>query len=125
MPPVPRIASLDPPSETPAATVVVVESSAVLTWVLALTWFGAAVWVYFDSTRSGRNAWANAIATFVLPGVGLAVYLGTRGAERRDRDDAPSANGERLLVEMTAEVERLRRELAESRAELEALHARK
>ena len=82
-----------------------------LGWALTWMWAAVAVWVYFDTRRQGRAAWWNALATALLPGLGFAVYMGLRGAAQRD-DESLSPNGRRLLRELTAEVERLRAELA-------------
>lgn len=84
---------------------------AVLGWVLCWMWVGVAVWVFFDARRRGRTAVWHAVATGLLPGVGLAVYMGTREAGRRDDDDRLSPSGHLLLRELTSEVERLRAEL--------------
>lgn len=85
---------------------------AVVGWVLCWMWVGIAVWAYFDARHHGRRGLWHAIATAVLPGLGLAVYMGTREAGRRDDDDRLSPSGHLLLRELTAEVERLRAELA-------------
>lgn len=86
----------------------------ILGWAVTFMWAGIAVWVFFDAKRSGRPRWSHAIATLVLPGLGLAVYLGLRPAA--DRETALSPNGQQLLRELTAEVERLRAENDELRA---------
>jgi hypothetical protein len=88
----------------------------VLAWALTLMWLGVAAWVYLDARREGRAPLWNALATFLLPGLGMAVYMGTRQAARRERDESVSPEGRRLLRELTAEVERLRQELAAERA---------
>jgi hypothetical protein len=80
----------------------------VLSLMTVCMWLGLATWVYLDARRTGRVATWNAVATFLLPGLGLAVYLGSRAARERGGDDQLSATGHRLLQEMTEEVKRLR-----------------
>jgi hypothetical protein len=91
-------------------------TAAIVAWVSLFMWMGVAVWVFFDARRTHRAAVSNALATFLLPGLGLAVYLGTRESARRSSDEHLSPNGARLLRELTAEVERLRHELDVERA---------
>jgi hypothetical protein len=82
-------------------------------WIVTSLWAGVAVVIFFDAKRHSRAALVKALGVFFLPGLGLAVYLGTRGASGRQDDTALTPNGERLLREMTAEVMRLRARLVE------------
>jgi hypothetical protein len=84
----------------------------VIGWAITCMWAGVATWVFFDARGRSRAPISNAIATFVLPGLGLAVYLGTRQADKEEREGGLSPNGSALLRDMTAEVRRLRGELA-------------
>lgn len=99
------------------------EAAAVVQWVATAVWVVAAGWVYVDARRAGRPAVWPAVATLLLPGLGLGVYLGQRSAARRDADPELGSSGTRVLRELTAEVERLRRELDDARAELSRLRA--
>lgn len=85
----------------------------VLSLMTLAMWLGAAVWVYLDAAKTGRAPIWNAVATFFLPGIGLAVYLGVRAGSRSDQDDRLSRTGQELLRDLTQEVTRLRARIFE------------
>ena len=89
-----------------------VDGPDLLGWGVTCMWLAVAAWVYFDARKHGMAAVSHAVATALLPGLGLAVYIGSRNAAARAADESLSPNGQRLLRELTAEVERLRAELA-------------
>ena len=91
-------------------------AAALLSWMIAFMWAGVAVWVFFDARRLGRAPLSNALATFLLPGLGFAVYMGTRQVAKLDTEADLSKSGQRLLRELTAEVSRLKAELEAERA---------
>src|SRR5436305_9058476 len=88
--------------------------------LITMLWLGVAVWVYFDARKRNRSGLGSAVPVFLFPGVGIAVYFGLRGAEEHELDPRLDPVGQRLLRELTAEVERLRLRVAELESELHA-----